>query len=214
MFRTLLESALLAKESRSLSAEFKDFACVALLVLPGPAGPRLGFITRAEHPKDPWSGQIGLPGGRRDPGDASDLAAVLRELQEEIGLRLQVSETHVRLHDVQARRAGAMLPFFLRPFVFVMDQIPELTLDPAEVGAFHWVELAHLLNPEHQIDHGFERNGVLYKVPGVRLPSGEVLWGLTYVVLTDFLERIQEHEEARKELLPSGLGTWRKYPGT
>lgn len=208
----LLERALTAQESLSLDEEFSDFACVALLVRFSPQGTLLGFIRRAEHPLDPWSGQIALPGGRRDATDASDLDAVLREVREEIGLELPASPL-VRLHDVQARRAGAKLPFFLRPFVFSLREEPSLRLDPNEVSAFHWISLEHLLDPDQHIEHVFERGDIRMKVPGVRFPSGDVLWGLTYVMLTDFLERLDANPEARAKFL-EGLDFrhWRKYP--
>ncbi|HYN43940.1 MAG TPA: NUDIX domain-containing protein, partial [Thermoanaerobaculia bacterium] len=54
-------------------------AAVAVILRDGDGGVELLFIRRAEHPRDPWSGQMGLPGGRVDPGDASPLAAALRE---------------------------------------------------------------------------------------------------------------------------------------
>ena len=39
----------------------------------GASGLEILFIRRAEHPQDPWSGQMAFPGGRAEPGDA-DLA--------------------------------------------------------------------------------------------------------------------------------------------
>ncbi len=202
-----------ATDSRSLSEQFSDFACVALLVHHKAGESLLGFIRRAEHPKDPWSGQIGLPGGRRDPEDASDHAAILREVREEIGLGLDSSLTHVRLHDVQARRAGELLPFFLRPFVFAVQDMPTLELDPKEVSAFFWVPLSHLLNPDHHMDYPFERNGLKFKLPAVKLPSGDILWGLTYLVLTDFLQRLDANLAARSEYLRDhDMKRWRRYP--
>ncbi|TMI38220.1 NUDIX domain-containing protein [Candidatus Bathyarchaeota archaeon] len=43
---------------------------------------------RAERIDDPWSGQIGLPGGRITRSDPSARAALRREVSEEIGLDL------------------------------------------------------------------------------------------------------------------------------
>lgn len=47
------------------------------------------FIKRTSRKKDPWSGDIALPGGRRDPGDIDDLATAIRETEEEVGLDLR-----------------------------------------------------------------------------------------------------------------------------
>ena len=49
------------------------------------------FIKRASRKRDPWSGDIALPGGRRDPEDANDCEAAVREVREEVGLDLSES---------------------------------------------------------------------------------------------------------------------------
>jgi 8-oxo-dGTP pyrophosphatase MutT (NUDIX family) len=46
------------------------------------------FIKRAGRAGDRWSGHTALPGGKRDPEDADDVAAAVRETREEIGLDL------------------------------------------------------------------------------------------------------------------------------
>ncbi|HSD27317.1 MAG TPA: CoA pyrophosphatase, partial [Vicinamibacteria bacterium] len=46
-------------------------AAVALVLRDGgPGGIELLRIRRAEHDLDPWSGHVGFPGGRAEPGDA------------------------------------------------------------------------------------------------------------------------------------------------
>ena len=52
------------------------------------------LIRRAEHPLDPWSGHIALPGGRRDPGDPDRLATMLITLTRgELLQRAQAART-------------------------------------------------------------------------------------------------------------------------
>jgi 8-oxo-dGTP pyrophosphatase MutT (NUDIX family) len=50
------------------------------------------FIKRAGRVGDRWSGHTALPGGRRDPTDADDRAAAVRETKEEVGLDLTRSD--------------------------------------------------------------------------------------------------------------------------
>src|SRR5438094_3788844 len=46
------------------------------------------LIQRVERSNDPWSGQIGLPGGRVEKFDGSTREALEREVREEVGLEL------------------------------------------------------------------------------------------------------------------------------
>jgi 8-oxo-dGTP pyrophosphatase MutT (NUDIX family) len=62
------------------------WAAVALVLVPHPDS--LLLIRRAERSGDPWSGQVGLPGGRRDPDDATLLSTAVREAVEEVGVHL------------------------------------------------------------------------------------------------------------------------------
>ena len=57
------------------------------------------FIQRAEHPDDPWSGQMAFPGGRRESYDSSLDAAARRETLEEVGLELNEAMLVGRLSD-------------------------------------------------------------------------------------------------------------------
>ena len=59
-------------------------ASVAVCVLTGPDGENL-LITRRASTLRSHAGQWALPGGRRDPGESAE-AAALRELAEETGL--------------------------------------------------------------------------------------------------------------------------------
>jgi 8-oxo-dGTP pyrophosphatase MutT (NUDIX family) len=206
----LIAQGLKATNPVNLDHMFSDFSCVALLLVIKENNTELGFIRRAIHPKDPWSGQIGLPGGRKDPGDPDDVAAVFREVREEIGVFIPQETPRFRLSDIQARRSGKLLDFYMRPFVFLLEEHPALTLDPNEVDDFFWVPLAHFLDQHHQISHPIETEAGNIRLPAVRMPSGDTLWGLTYLVINDFFDRIGSHFPDHQWIDGKKFTQWRK----
>ena len=59
------------RPARIVASDDWKHAAVASVFRDGDRGAELLFIERAHHPKDPWSGQIGFPGGRAEDADAS-----------------------------------------------------------------------------------------------------------------------------------------------
>ena len=85
----------------------------------GRAGIELLFIRRAEHEKDPWSGQMGFPGGRAEPGDPGPEATAVRETLEETGLDLAGDGERLgALDEVKALARGRPVDLVIAPFVF------------------------------------------------------------------------------------------------
>lgn len=158
-------------------------------LFPRPLPPSIGdlealFIVRAEREGDPWSGQVGLPGGHAEAVDAGLRAAALRELEEEAGLELAPVDVLGRLDELRPR--SRRLPSVaVTPFVAW-----HATGDPVEVGveaADHfWLPLAALESPDRRTVLAFRRDGARRFFPGVRHGKG-VIWGLTFALLRRFL---------------------------
>ncbi|MHC5019166.1 MAG: NUDIX domain-containing protein, partial [Planctomycetota bacterium] len=115
-----IRAALASHEPARLDiTEATRVAAAVAVVLAGPPDDlAICFIKRAEHPDDPWSGQMALPGGRRDPEDAGQRAAAIRETREEVGLDLAPAEPLGELTHLQLRRRGLDVDGILTPFVW------------------------------------------------------------------------------------------------
>lgn len=181
-------SRLVAGEDGDVPAARK--AAVAAVLRDAAGGAELLFIRRAEHPKDPWSGQMGLPGGRVDADDASPLAAALRETREEIGLDLDADGRRLgRLSEVRTHLPLGSVPHSVVPFAFAVDGEPELRPNE-EVQEALWVPLAFLLDRRNRSSFTWVRKGLPLPMPCYRF-RGRVIWGLTLRIVDELLEAAQ-----------------------
>ncbi|OJJ44159.1 hypothetical protein ASPZODRAFT_135641 [Penicilliopsis zonata CBS 506.65] len=114
--------------------------------------PEVLFIKRASRVGDRWTGHVALPGGKRDPEDADDQAAAVREASEEIGLDLTTDDC-ICVGNLPERVVttswGSVPLMVLSTFVFLTTRSdsPTLKLQPTEVASTHWVSLRALLSP-------------------------------------------------------------------
>jgi 8-oxo-dGTP pyrophosphatase MutT (NUDIX family) len=116
-------------------------AAVGVVVLDDEAGRACFVLTRRPGTLRRHAGQFALPGGRLDPGETPEVAA-LREISEEIGLFLEPSAVLGRLDDF-ASRSGHLIT----PVVVWAGSDAVLTPSPAEVQAVYRVPLSDLERP-------------------------------------------------------------------
>lgn len=183
-FLDTLVPALRNRVPRIVEDTSRSQAAVAIILAPGPD--QLLLIRRAEHERDPWSGQMGLPGGRRDPTDADLLATVLRETREEIGLDLDRA-TLIGTMDDLAPITPVLPPIIVRPHLFLLAERPGPLVLSAEVQYVRWAGVEELTRPEVYRPCSFEHSGVRITRPAYHL-GGDVVWGMTERILTPVLE--------------------------
>ena len=114
-----IEAALAARPPARVAEAVAARAAVALILREGASGLEILFIRRAEHPQDPWSGQMAFPGGRAEPGEEDLKATAVRETAEEIGVDLERHAACLGILD-EVRAMARMRPVSLTilPFVF------------------------------------------------------------------------------------------------
>ena len=164
-------------------------AAVALVLRPGTHGPEALFIERAPRAGDPWSGDIGFPGGKVEAEDSGTRQTAERETREEIGLDLHGGRYLGCLSDI----AGVHLPVLVSCHVYRVEELPLFVLSH-EVRDLFWVSLADLNAPEHRIIAPVRFNGEMLERPAIRLPQPgkPVLWGITYRLIMEFLALFRE----------------------
>jgi 8-oxo-dGTP pyrophosphatase MutT (NUDIX family) len=142
-------------------------------------------IRRAEHPHDPWSGHMALPGGRKDPEDPNSRAVAERETWEEVGLVLQEEHWLGQMSDMLVRLGGSDRKMVLSPCVFTLGEEPPPFTLSEEVAEAFWIPLAHLWDPKNASRLEWERSGARLLYPAIRFGEHSI-WGITFRVLTLF----------------------------
>ena len=138
---------------------------------------RAGHLTN--HP-----GQIALPGGRLDPGETHEQAA-LRESHEEIG----IDPASVRLLG-QLPDHHTVTGFEMRPFVGVLSSVGPLAATSDEVSEVFDVPLDHILDPANYRIEGRLWQGTFRRFYTV--PVGPwYVWGATARILRQLAEGCQ-----------------------
>ena len=184
-----IEAALLSRAPARVAEAVSARAAVALILREGTNGLELLFIRRADHPQDPWSGQMAFPGGRAEPGEEDLKATAVRETAEEIGVDLESAAECLGILD-EVRAMARMRPVSLTilPFVFrLRGEIAPVLSD--EVRSLHWIPLDELLAAERRSVMDYVQEGATMQFPCLRVED-VVIWGLTYRMLLGLEERI------------------------
>lgn len=166
-------------------------AAVALILRENRGGLEMLLIERARHPEDPWSGNIGLPGGRRDPRDLDLRQTAERETMEEVGIDLRGAGYLGRLSDV----VGANLPVRVACFVYGLTQSVEPVVSHEVYEAF-WFGLEELWESQRHITAAVRFEGRIMEAPAIQLhPQRPVMWGITYRLVSQFRQILESGEE-------------------
>lgn len=183
--QTLLQARLSSRPPTTIEDPETSQAAVAVVIGTNPDS--ILVIRRAERAGDPWSGHMGLPGGRRSAADPDLKATAIRETEEEVGVYLSQAWLLGQLDDV-APRTRTRAPIFARPFVFAIEGRPAVSPN-SEVSAAFWLPLSLLQDTQNYRTITLEIAGSSRTFPAYHPPEG-VIWGMTERVLTSLLSLV------------------------
>ncbi len=161
-------------------------AAVAVVLRHGDRGAlELLMIKRAEAERDPWSGHVALPGGRREADDSDLRDTALRETREETGVDIGRHGVVLGTLDDLYPRSPLLPPVLVRPYVAVVT--PGVQIEPSdEVADAFWVPLDELRRTDAWVPGEVMVRGAP-RVVTVFRHGAYTVWGMTERVLRQFL---------------------------
>jgi 8-oxo-dGTP pyrophosphatase MutT (NUDIX family) len=185
-----IERRLTARPEPKTSLFFERDAAVALVLRFEREAPDLLLMRRIERADDPWSGQVSLPGGSAKKNDADLVATAVRETREEVGLELdQCARLVGALEPIHPVPRGPSLPLHITPYVFFQTR-PDRPQPGDEAQRVFWFPLDQAADGSLDDSYAFKIAFTSRDFPCWR-HDGEVVWGLTYQLLRDFLKLLR-----------------------
>lgn len=153
---------------------------------------RLVLILRGQ--RGIHGGQVGLPGGKREPADASLLETALREAEEEIGLSRDDIEILAPLEPLTTQTSG----FRVHPYLARVKPPRRWRLAAGEIAGIVTPRVDALADPSaHHIDTlSFPTWPENRHVDCVLIEGRHLLWGLTLRIIEPLLPRLLAGEWA------------------
>ncbi len=197
-------------DSKTIAADDKHHAAVAVTIVDCRVSADIGDIPfnptdanqagliltiRAAKLKN-HGGQRAFPGGRIDPGETPEQAA-LRELEEEVGLQLGHSRILGRLDDYSTRSG-----FVITPVVIWGGCVAKLSAHQAEVESIHRIPLRELLRSDAPIlEHKKDREHPVLKMPlgkdWFAAPTAAIAYQFREVALLGKATRVAHFDQPR-----------------
>ena len=176
-----LEQRMRSHQAEAINADLPEAAVlIPLVVEKGASEPELIFTRRASH-MSKHSGEVAFPGGKRDATDPDLLWTALRESREEINLDPADVRVIGRLRSVISR-----FGLEVTPFVGIIPADTQLVANTEELDRIFTVPVSFFLNKNNlRFDH-WKRPEKTWKMPAYSYDE-YLIWGLTAIMLVDFL---------------------------
>jgi 8-oxo-dGTP pyrophosphatase MutT (NUDIX family) len=175
---------------RAVSNEQDANAAVALLLRFECGRPCVLFVRRVQNSRDTWSGQMALPGGKREARDKDLKETVIRETLEETSINLLCDSRFLGvLHTFQSKPRPEVR---VLPFIILVGDEPSIKLNEKELEECFWVPLEELVRNRTTAKFGFG------EVPAYIVRS-TIIWGLTYRIVECLIDCLKTKPQPKKD---------------
>jgi len=158
-------------------------AAVLVCLFRGAAGELRVILTKRSSSLSTHSGEVALPGGKAEEGDADDAATALRESKEEIGLDPALVTIVTYLEHFLSKHLLVVVPV-----IGILSDIQAFkpVLNVAEVDEIFDVPLEMFLKDENRTSDELEWMGQPFTLHHFTYQKGDekyIIWGLTAGIL-------------------------------
>lgn len=172
-------------DSALIKANNPTKAAVLILFFPNKNGETVFLLTKRAAYDGHHSKQISFPGGKKDKFDKNLLATALREVNEEVGIKIKQNQVIKQLTDVYIPPSN----FIVTPFVAVIEKAPIFKTN-YEVKSTLTPTLLQLLdNTSVKMSSVATNSGNKVEAPSYILQN-EIVWGATAMMLSELKELI------------------------
>lgn len=145
------------------------------------------LIQRTENERDRHSGQISLPGGKREEYDRDFAETAVRETSEEIGLE----KPYVRIIREMSPIYIPPSNFYVYPYISYSKRNPEFILQESEAVEVIEFPITSFLNLPDSPEIMSLPGAGGKEVPVINF-NGYIIWGATAMILSEFSQLIKK----------------------
>jgi len=145
------------------------------------------LIVRSENERDRHSGQISLPGGKREELDKDFAQTAIRETSEEIGIEKHYVRIIRELSPIYIPPSN----FYVYPFISYTKKNPEFILQQSEAVEVIEFPITSFLNLPDSPEIMALPGAGGHEVPVINF-NGYIIWGATAMILSEFSQLIKK----------------------
>lgn len=146
----------------------------------------LPLIVRSENERDRHSGQISLPGGKKEDSDPDFEATAKRETSEEVG----IDEHYIKIIRELSPIYIPPSNFYVKAFVSYTTKNPKFILQETEAVELIEFPISTILSLDNEPEMRILPSSRGVKVPVIDF-NGYIIWGATSMILSEFSQLLK-----------------------
>lgn len=162
------------------------YAAVMMLLYPAENGTLHFCLIQRTTYEGKHSGQISLPGGKKEKNDSDFWATALRETEEEIGIDSKKIKLITSLSSTYIPPSN----FYVYPYLAVVDHRPLFTIEKKEVDHLIEIPITDLLDTKSMTTEPIKASYMKEIEVPVFLFHPYKVWGATAMILAEAREMI------------------------